>query len=71
MQHNTFLEKEAFNGCTNIERIIIPQTVNVAISNVPFINTYDATIVCAANSKGEEYAKAFNAPLNIQIFSTA
>ena len=71
LQHNTFLEKEAFNGCTNIERIIIPQTVNVAISNVPFINTYDATIVCAANSKGEEYAKAFNAPLNIQIFSTA
>ena len=64
LQHNTFLEKEAFYGCTNIERIIIPQTVNVAISNVPFINTYEATIVCAENSKGEEYAKAFNDPVS-------
>lgn len=62
LQHNTFLEANAFKGCTGIERIIIPQTVNVAISNTPFISTRYATVVCAKNSKGEEYAKAFNDP---------
>ena len=63
LQHNTFLEANVFKGCTNINRIIIPQTVNVAISNTPFVSTYDATVVCAKDSKGEEYAKAFNDPV--------
>jgi hypothetical protein len=62
LQHNTFLEANAFKGCSSIERIIIPQTVNIAISNTPFISTKYATIVCAKNSKAEEYAKAFNDP---------
>jgi hypothetical protein len=62
LQHNTFLETNAFKGCTGITRIIVPQTVNVAISNTPFVSTTNATVICAKNSKGEEYAKAFNDP---------
>ena len=62
LQHNTYLSENVFRGCKAINRIIIPQTVNVAISNTPFVDTYDATIICVKNSKGEDYAKAFNDP---------
>ncbi len=64
LPHNITVGLNAFKGCTGIERIIIPQTAKLAISDTPFINTYNAKVLCDKNSNNVTYFLAFNDPAN-------
>ncbi len=70
--HYVVVGKNAFKGCTNIENITIPQTVKLAISNTPFVDTKKATIKCDELANNATYFQAFNDPeANAELFSSA